>query len=115
MQAIGRQPKPIRAPDGAPVHYAYPHHRPYQNCGGNLKIIPAILAQPVIEMLLTHLGLQARAQPRALAPGTQGHSRRRPEIRRLTPFRRPGNPGCGDRLRKSSQRQSLRAYRPGKP
>ena len=37
------------------------------NCGGELKIIAAILEQPVIEKLLTHLGLQARAPPRAAA------------------------------------------------
>jgi len=33
------------------------------NCGGELKIIAAILEQPVIEKILTHLGLQARAPP----------------------------------------------------
>ena len=43
------------------------------NCGGELKITAAILAharasvpwQPVIEKILTHLGLQARALPRS--------------------------------------------------
>jgi len=30
-----------------------------------LKIIAAILEQPVIEKILTYLGLQARAPPRA--------------------------------------------------
>ena len=35
------------------------------NCGGDLKIIVAILE--VIEKILTHLGLQARAAPRAPA------------------------------------------------
>ena len=40
-----------------------------QNCGGELKIIAAILEQPVIERILTHLGLQARAPPRAPARG----------------------------------------------
>ena len=39
------------------------------NCGGELKIIAAILEQPVIENILTHLGLQARAPPRAPARG----------------------------------------------
>ena len=34
------------------------------NCGGELKIIAAILEQPVIEKILTHLGLQARAGAR---------------------------------------------------
>ena len=37
------------------------------NCGGDLLIIAAILEQPVIEKILTHLGLQARAPPRAPA------------------------------------------------
>ena len=41
------------------------------NCGGQLKIIAAILEQPVIEKILTHLGLQARAPPRAPACGSQ--------------------------------------------
>ncbi len=39
------------------------------NCGGELMIIAAILEQPVIEKILTHLGLQARAPPRAPARG----------------------------------------------
>jgi uncharacterized protein with PIN domain len=39
------------------------------NCGGELKIIAAILEQPVIERILTHLGLQARAPPRSPARG----------------------------------------------
>lgn len=34
-----------------------------------LKIIAAILKQPVIEKILTHLGLQARAPPRSPARG----------------------------------------------
>ena len=37
------------------------------NRGGALKIIAAILEAPVIERILTHLGLQARAPPRAPA------------------------------------------------
>ena len=37
------------------------------NCGGELKIIAAILEQPVIEKILTHLGLQARAPARGQA------------------------------------------------
>ena len=36
-------------------------HRP--NCGVELEIIAAILEQPVIEEIITHLGLQARAPP----------------------------------------------------
>jgi hypothetical protein len=39
------------------------------NCGGELKIIAAILEQPVIEKILTHLSLQALAPPRAPARG----------------------------------------------
>ena len=39
------------------------------NCGGELKVIAAILEQPVTEKILTHLGLQARAPPRAPARG----------------------------------------------
>jgi len=31
------------------------------NCGDELKIIAAILEQPVIERMLTHLGLQTLA------------------------------------------------------
>ena len=41
------------------------------NCGGELKIIAAIHEQTVVEKILTHLGLQARAPPRAPARGTQ--------------------------------------------
>jgi len=39
------------------------------NYGGELKIIAAILEAPVIEKILTHLGLQARAPPRAPVRG----------------------------------------------
>ena len=39
------------------------------NCGGDLRNIAAILEPPVIEKILTHLGLQARAPPRAPARG----------------------------------------------
>ena len=41
------------------------------NCGGHLKIIAAILEQPVIEKILTHLSLQTRAPPRAPARRSQ--------------------------------------------
>ena len=37
------------------------------NCGGELKIIEAVLEQPVIEKILKHVGQQARAPPRATA------------------------------------------------
>ncbi len=39
------------------------------NCGGELKIIAAILEQPVVEKILTHLGLQPPAPPQAPARG----------------------------------------------
>jgi Putative transposase len=39
------------------------------NCGGELKIIAAILEAPVIEKTLMHLGLEARVAPRAPARG----------------------------------------------
>jgi len=45
-------------------------HRP--NRGGELKIIAAILEQPVIEKILTHLGLQADCG-RMTAPA-RGHA-----------------------------------------
>ena len=38
---------------------------------GELKIMAAILDLPVIEKILTHLGLQARAPPRSPARGPQ--------------------------------------------
>jgi hypothetical protein len=37
------------------------------NCGGELKIMAAILETPVIERILKHFGLPARAPPRAPA------------------------------------------------
>ena len=37
------------------------------NCGGQLKIIAGIAESAVIERILTHLGLQARAPPRTPA------------------------------------------------
>ena len=44
------------------------------NCDGLLKIIAAILESAAIERILTHLGLQARAPPRAPAPGPMQHA-----------------------------------------
>ena len=72
---------PIRTPTGPPGHdkRALPSefHRthPLQglehcpNCGGELQNVAAILEQPVLEKILTHLVLQARAPPRAPASG----------------------------------------------
>ncbi|OYU97949.1 MAG: hypothetical protein CFE45_18375 [Burkholderiales bacterium PBB5] len=45
------------------------------NYAGELQIIAAFLEQPVIEKILTHLGLQARAPPEAPA---RGHARFQP-------------------------------------
>jgi len=39
------------------------------NCGGQLRIIAAILESAVIDRILTHLGLQARAPPRVPTRG----------------------------------------------
>ena len=39
------------------------------NCGGQLRIIATILESAVIDRILTHLGLQARAPPRVQARG----------------------------------------------
>ena len=44
------------------------------NCGGELKIIAAIVEAPVTGRILTHLGLQARAPPRAPARGYMLHA-----------------------------------------
>ena len=41
----------------------------WPSCRGELKIIAAILERPVIEKILTHLALQARAPPLAPARG----------------------------------------------
>ena len=48
-----------------------PHHQHCPNCGGEFKIIAAILERPVIEKILTHLGLDPQPPPRApaLKPG----------------------------------------------
>jgi len=44
--------------------------RPSRAVGeGQVKIIAASVEQPVIEKILTHLGLQARAPPRSPARG----------------------------------------------
>ena len=88
---VPQEPEPL-APAAPPAEYeaGCSHHRPVRlgwakllkrvfeidmehcpNCGGTLKIISATLEQPVIEKILTHLGLQARAPPRAPARGSQ--------------------------------------------
>ena len=42
-------------------------------CGGDLKTIAAILETPVIERILEHLGLPARAPPRSPARAPMSH------------------------------------------
>jgi hypothetical protein len=86
---VPQEPEPpVQAAKSAECDANCAHHRPVRpswvkllkrvfdldlehcpNCGGELKIIAAILEQPVIEKSLTHLGLQARAPPRAPARG----------------------------------------------
>ena len=110
------------------------------NCGGELKIIAAILEQPVIEKILTHLGLQAdcgRRSTPARGPAPQegfalasanaackagrrrarqpvGRSCKRPEILQPTRFRRPGAQGRGDRLRQGFVEPRIGTSLPGK-
>ena len=71
----------------------------YPNCGVELKIIAATLEQSVSEKILTHLGLQARAPPRAPARGQV--LARQPDAAERLPFRRPGTPGRWSRPRPS--------------
>ncbi len=59
------------------------------NCGCELQIIAAILQAQVIDRILTHLGLQARAPPRAPARG---------DLQRTACWR-PGAPGWREGLR----------------
>jgi len=47
------------------------------NCGGDLKVIAAILELVVIERILTHLGSETRAPPRMLARERQVAQARR--------------------------------------
>ena len=88
-QAVPQEPEtPAQATQPAECEANCAHHRPVRlswakllkrvfdldlehcpNCGGDLKDIAAILEQPVIEKILTQLGLQARAPPRAPARG----------------------------------------------
>jgi hypothetical protein len=90
-QVVPQEPEPpAQAAPLAECEATCAHHRPVRlswakllkrvfeidmahcpNCGGELKIIAAIMEQPVIEKILTHLGLQARAPPRAPARGPQ--------------------------------------------
>jgi len=93
-QVVPQEPEPpAQAAQAAPpaaCEATCAHHRPVRlswakllkrvfeidlehcpNRGGQLKIIAAIMEQPVIEKILTHLGLPARAPPRAPARRSQ--------------------------------------------
>ncbi|MBC7706171.1 MAG: transposase [Rhodoferax sp.] len=87
QQEVLKAPKPApQEPKPAECEANCAHHRPVRlswakllkrvfdldlqhcpNWGGELKIIAAILKQRVVEKILTHLGLQARAPPRGQA------------------------------------------------
>ena len=69
------------------------------NCGGELKIIAAILEAPVIEKILMHPRLQARAPPRSPA---RSQALQRLDDPYPSLFMQPGAYGCGDRLRPRS-------------
>jgi len=83
------------------------------NCGGELKIVAAIMEQPVIEKILTHLGLQARAPPRAPARRSQLQaSGLRPSSQHVSggPVLRAAGIGCA----RASQSRGLAADLQGK-
>ena len=61
--AVGADIESVRHGIGSDLRIGY--HCPKR--GGELKIIAVILEAPAIETILTHLGLQARAPPRAPA------------------------------------------------
>ncbi len=65
------------------------------NCAGGLKIIAAILEQPLIEKTLTHLGLQARAPAARLSPWVAGASRLIVSINRHSGHPKPMSAGAG--------------------
>jgi len=95
-QVVPQEPEPpAQAAPPAECEATRAHHRPVRlsratllnrvfeidmercpNCGGELKVIAAILERPVIEKSLTHLGLQARAPPCAPARGSQLQGKR---------------------------------------
>ena len=61
------------------------------NCGGELKIIAAILEQPVIEKMLGHLGLDPQPPPKSRAREAGQDCTAPPEQRR------PSQPRPGPR------------------
>jgi hypothetical protein len=87
------------------------------NCGGELKIIAAILEQPVIEKILTHLGLELQsAGPGAAAhasPWVATASGLRPASQHVSggPVTRAAGIGCAT----ASQSRGLAADCKGKP
>jgi hypothetical protein len=113
---VPQEPEPsVQAAPPAECQASCAHHRPVRlswarllkrvfdldlehcpNCGGELKIIAAILEQPVIEKILTDLSLQAlrrHAHLRVKGPC------RRPEHGPPSSVERPGTTGRWDRLR----------------
>jgi hypothetical protein len=88
---LGTCTPPSSARCSRPVAAAHSRRLP-----GKVKIIAAILEQPVIAKILTHLGLQARAPLRAPARRSQLLATDQPTP---SPFRRHGAHGRGDRLR----------------
>jgi len=83
------------------------------NCGGQLKIIAAILEHPVIEKILTHLGLQARAPPRAPSPWVAAPSGLRSSSRHVSGGPVPKAAGSG--WARAFQGRGLAPDRKGKP
>ena len=80
------------------------------NCGGQLKIIAAILDSAVIERILTHLGLQARAPPRTPARERQVAQAAWSRLDGpVSPSNRPSTSGRWGRLRPGLSEASKRA------
>jgi len=77
------------------------------NCSGELKIIAAMVDAPVIERILTHLGLPARAPP-----ALTGANRRRCCMRAELACSRPGSSGLTHKLTRRLRLRSRR--RPGR-
>jgi hypothetical protein len=98
---------PAQEAKPAECRAGYAHHRPgllrllkrvfeidmehCPNCGGELKIIAAILEAPVIEKILTQLGKAGACIPLRRLPVAKPC--KRPEAAQSGPFRRPSIPG----------------------
>jgi len=131
-QVVPQEPEPpAQAAPPFKCEATYAHHRPVRlswakqvkrvfeidrahcpNCGGQLKIIAAIMEQPVIEKILTHLGLQARPPPREPAH-VSAASGLKPSIQHISgdPVTKAAEIGCA----RGSQRRGSAADRNGKP